>query len=230
MESQTLDAARSGAIEGIVLRYGLFYGPGNPATDDLIARVRRRGVPRVRNDQGQLPYIHLDDAVSATIAALDHGVSGGVYDIVDDRPTSFSEMVTELASVAGAPTPRTLPAWVLRLAGAVSRAPVHDAAAALERKGEAGARMGADVPELSRRIAPDDRTRGVATKNTKIRPRRTRRSERHGRQRVRTASLALFSLAYRMLGSASRLRTWCRMRGCDRQLRRRRICVRRARI
>jgi nucleoside-diphosphate-sugar epimerase len=116
MESQTLDAARSGAIEGIVLRYGLFYGPGNPATDDLIARVRRRGVPRVRNDQGQLPYIHLDDAVSATIAALDHGVSGGVYDIVDDRPTSFSEMVTELASVAGAPTPRTLPAWVLRLA------------------------------------------------------------------------------------------------------------------
>jgi nucleoside-diphosphate-sugar epimerase len=116
MESQTIDAARSGAIEGIVLRYGLFYGPGNPATVDLIARVRRRGVPRVRNDQGQLPYIHLDDTVSATVAALDHGVSGSVYDIVDDTPTSFSEMVTELAAVAGAPTPRTVPAWVLRVA------------------------------------------------------------------------------------------------------------------
>jgi nucleoside-diphosphate-sugar epimerase len=116
MESQVLDAAHRRDIEGVVLRYGLFYGPGNPATDDLIARVRKRRVPRVRNDRGQLPYIHLDDAVAATVAALDRGTSGSVYDIVDDHPTSFSEMVTELANVAGAPPPWTIPAWLLRMA------------------------------------------------------------------------------------------------------------------
>ena len=116
MESQVLDAAHRRDIEGVVLRYGLFYGPGNPATDDLIARVRKRRVPRVRNDRGQLPYIHLDDAVAATVAALDRGTSGSVYDIVDDHPTSFSGMVTELANVTGAPPPWTVPAWLLRMA------------------------------------------------------------------------------------------------------------------
>jgi len=115
METQVLDASRGGRIEGIVLRYGLFYGPGSPSTDELIALVRKRRLPRVRKDPGQLPYIHLDDAVAATIAALDHGSPGGVYDIVDDRPTSFSEMVTEMADVAGAPRPFTVPAWLPRL-------------------------------------------------------------------------------------------------------------------
>jgi hypothetical protein len=52
MESQIIAAACRRAIEGIVLRYGLFYGPGNPATAELIARVRKRRLPRVRNDRG----------------------------------------------------------------------------------------------------------------------------------------------------------------------------------
>jgi len=116
MESQAVEAARRGNIEAIVLRYGLFYGPGNPATNELIALVRKRWLPRVRNDRGQLPYIHLDDAVAATIAALEHGRSGGVYDIVDDRPASFSEMVTELADVVGARPPLTVSPWLVRLA------------------------------------------------------------------------------------------------------------------
>ena len=115
MESQILDATRDGSIEGIVLRYGLFYGPGNPATDDMIARVRRRRLPRVRHDRGQLPYIHLDDAVTATVAALDRGVPGGVYDIVDDQPASFSEMVEVMAEIANAPRPFTVPGWLPRL-------------------------------------------------------------------------------------------------------------------
>jgi len=116
MESQILAAARVDSIEGIVLRYGLFYGPGNPATDELIAMARKRWLPRVRNDGGQLPYIHVDDAVAATMAALEHGPSGSVYDIVDDHPASFSEMVTELAHVAGAPRPLTVPGWLVRVA------------------------------------------------------------------------------------------------------------------
>ena len=116
MESQVLEAARRGEIESIVLRYGLFYGPRNPATEEMIALVRRRWLPRVRNDRGQLPYIHLDDAVAATVAALERGRSGGVYDIVDDRPASFSEMVTEMAAASGARPPLTVSPWLVRLA------------------------------------------------------------------------------------------------------------------
>jgi len=115
MESQILDAARRGHIEGIVLRYGLFYGPGNPPTEEMIALVRRRRVPVVRGDRGQLPYIHLDDAVAATVAALERGSSGSAYDIVDDHPTSFSDVVAEMAQIVGAPRPFTVPAWLPRL-------------------------------------------------------------------------------------------------------------------
>jgi nucleoside-diphosphate-sugar epimerase len=115
MESQILDASRRGAIEGVVLRYGLFYGPGNPATDKMIEMIRRRMLPVVRNDQGLLPFIHLEDAVSATIAALDRAPAGSAYDIVDDHPASFSEVVVGMAQQAGAPRPFTVPLWVPRL-------------------------------------------------------------------------------------------------------------------
>jgi nucleoside-diphosphate-sugar epimerase len=115
METQILEAARRGEIEGIVLRYGLFYGPGCPATAAMVALARRRRLPMVRQDRGQLPYIHLDDAVAATVAALDHGLSARVYDVVDDRPASYSEMAEGLACAVGAPRPFTVPAWLLRL-------------------------------------------------------------------------------------------------------------------
>jgi nucleoside-diphosphate-sugar epimerase len=115
MESQILDANRSGKIEGIVLRYGLFYGPTNPSSVKMIEMVRKRRFPMIRGDHGQLPFIHLDDAVSATVAALDHGWPGSVYDIVDDRAISISEAVRVMAQSTGAPPPRTIPAWLLRL-------------------------------------------------------------------------------------------------------------------
>jgi 2-alkyl-3-oxoalkanoate reductase len=115
MESQILDAARRGDIEGIVLRYGLFYGPDNPATRELIQRLRRRRLPTIRNDRGRLPFIHLDDAASATVAALDRGSSGTIYDIVDDDPISFSMMVEELAAIAGLPRPVRVPERLLRI-------------------------------------------------------------------------------------------------------------------
>jgi nucleoside-diphosphate-sugar epimerase len=115
MESQITNAARAGSIEGIVLRYGMFYGAGNPSTQELLDLVRRRRLPAIWHDRGQLPYIHLDDAVSATVAALDRGRSGETYDIVDDRAMSFSDMVRALAAAAGAPRPFTIPAWLLRL-------------------------------------------------------------------------------------------------------------------
>lgn len=116
MESQILDAARAGAIEGIVLRYGMFYGTGNPGMREMTVLARRRRLPVIRRDRGLLPFVHLDDAVAATVAALDRGSSGAVYDIVDDHPVSFSDFVQELAANAGAPRPLAVPLWVLRLA------------------------------------------------------------------------------------------------------------------
>jgi nucleoside-diphosphate-sugar epimerase len=115
MESQITNAARAGSIEGIVLRYGMFYGAGSPSTAEIVDLVRRRRLPAIRHDGGQLPYIHLDDAVSATVAALDRGRSGETYDIVDDRAMSFSDMVRTLAAAVGAPQPFTVPAWLPRL-------------------------------------------------------------------------------------------------------------------
>jgi nucleoside-diphosphate-sugar epimerase len=115
MESQVLEADRRGLIEGIVLRYGLFYGAENPATQNMVAMARRRMLPVVRGDRSLLPVIHVADAVSATVAALDHGERGSVYEIVDDRPVSMTEIVTSLAARAGAPRPLTVPAWLPRL-------------------------------------------------------------------------------------------------------------------
>jgi nucleoside-diphosphate-sugar epimerase len=115
MESQILDASRAGHIEGVVLRYGLFYGPQNPATRQMLALVRRRMLPVARGDQSLLPCIHIDDVAAATVAALDRGAPGGIHDIVDDRPVSMTEIARALAECAGAPAPLTVPGWLPRL-------------------------------------------------------------------------------------------------------------------
>jgi nucleoside-diphosphate-sugar epimerase len=115
MEAQTLEASRSARIEGIVLRYGLFYGPATASTVQMIAMARRRMLPRIRDDRGLLPCIHVDDAAAATVKALDGGVPGTVYDIVDDRAVSYSDIVDALAKGSGAPRPLTIPAWIPRL-------------------------------------------------------------------------------------------------------------------
>ena len=115
MESQILSANQSKQIEGIVLRYGLFYGPTNPGTIKMVEMVRKRRLPTIRGDRGLLPFIHIDDVVGATMAALDRGIPGSVYDIVDDEALSLSDAVRIMAEYIGAPTPRRIPAWLFRL-------------------------------------------------------------------------------------------------------------------
>lgn len=115
METQIVEASRQGRIEGLVLRYGMWYGPANPMTQQMVAMARRRMLPVVRGDRSLLPVLHLDDAVSAAVAALDHGQPGTIYDIVDDEPVSMTEIVRELAARTGAPRPFAVPAWIPRL-------------------------------------------------------------------------------------------------------------------
>ena len=115
METQVLEATKAGAIQGVVLRYGMFYGLGTPSTDAMIEMVRKRMFPVVRADAGLLPVIHIDDAVSATVLALDAAPAGAVYEIVDDRPVSLTEIVEALAEYTGSAAPFHVPAWVPRL-------------------------------------------------------------------------------------------------------------------
>jgi nucleoside-diphosphate-sugar epimerase len=115
MEHQTLEASRAGRIEGVVLRYGLFYGPDAGSTTQMIAMAKRRLLPTIRGDRGLLSNIHVDDAAGATVAALERAPAGSIYDIVDDRPVSFSEIVEQLAAAADAPRPFAVPAWLPRL-------------------------------------------------------------------------------------------------------------------
>jgi nucleoside-diphosphate-sugar epimerase len=106
------------AANGIVLRYGGFYGPGTglePHGEQLEA-VRKRRFPVVGDGRGVWSFVHIDDAASATVAALEHG-QPGIYNIVDDDPAPVAEWLPYLAEVAGAKPPRHLPLWLARLVG-----------------------------------------------------------------------------------------------------------------
>ena len=110
-EEQVVTAAGLG---GIALRYGLFYGPG-PASDTLVDGLRRRRLPVVRHS-GVLPWVYVDDAATATVAALERGEPGTAYNITDSEPVSLTTMMTAIAEAVGAPRPRVVPGWLLTAA------------------------------------------------------------------------------------------------------------------
>jgi nucleoside-diphosphate-sugar epimerase len=114
-----LERAVLGA-DGLVLRYGYFYGPGSSiARSGAVGEdIARRRMPIVGKGGGVWSFIHVDDAADATVAALTHG-SSGAYNIVDDEPARVSEWVPALAEALGAPRPMRVPAVLARaLAGA----------------------------------------------------------------------------------------------------------------
>jgi len=103
-----------GAAEGIVLRYGGFYGPG--VSEPLLDAVRRRQVPVIGGGTGIWSFIEITDAAAATLAAVDRGAPGA-YNVVDSDPAPVAEWLPYLAEVAGAKPPLRLPAWLGRLLG-----------------------------------------------------------------------------------------------------------------
>lgn len=114
-----IDALESAVLadNGIVLRYGYFYGPGTWIAPDgsLVEDLRRRRFPIVGNGRGIWPFVHVLDAAKATVLALQHEGSD-VYNIVDDDPAPVREWAPALAATLGAPSPLHLPALVGRLA------------------------------------------------------------------------------------------------------------------
>ncbi|OKI16405.1 NAD(P)-dependent oxidoreductase [Streptomyces sp. CB03911] len=100
------------AAGGAVLRYGAFYGPG--AVDDQVELLRRRQYPLVGRATGHSSWVHLDDAASATVLAVEQRARG-VFNVVDDEPAPASEWLPYLAACAGAKRPRRVPVWLARL-------------------------------------------------------------------------------------------------------------------
>lgn len=100
------------AAGGAVLRYGGFYGAGT--NGDQIKFVRKRLLPLVGGGTGYFSWVHLDDAASATVLAVET-TAQGVFNIVDDEPAPVSEWLPHLAACAGAKPPRRIPAWLARM-------------------------------------------------------------------------------------------------------------------
>jgi nucleoside-diphosphate-sugar epimerase len=105
--------------EGLVLRYGSFYGPGtgfSRAPDAMMtAPIRKRRFPLIGGGGGVWPFVHIADAAAATAVAVERG-QPGIYNVVDDEPAPVREWLPVLASALGAKPPRRVPRWLVRLA------------------------------------------------------------------------------------------------------------------
>jgi nucleoside-diphosphate-sugar epimerase len=115
---RVLEAAVRGAegIEGVVMRYGFFYGPGTWYAPDgaLGTMIRKRRYPLIGSGEGRSSFIHVDDAVDATVRALGSSVPSGTYNITDDEPARARDWVPAAAQALGAKAPRRVPAWLAR--------------------------------------------------------------------------------------------------------------------
>jgi nucleoside-diphosphate-sugar epimerase len=110
-------AVLESGLEGVVLRYGGFYGRGTSIDEDgdHSKLVRKRRFPVGGSGRGVWSFVHIDDAAAATVAAIE-GTATGVFNVVDDDPAPAAEWIPALAQQLGAPAPRHLPGWLVRLA------------------------------------------------------------------------------------------------------------------
>jgi nucleoside-diphosphate-sugar epimerase len=112
MERHTRDACSD--LDGIILRFGLFYGP-NAGTELMASLLRRRLLPLPGGGTGVWPVIYVEDAADAIVCALTNGQPGEAYNIVDDEPVRLRDLVAEVAAAAGTPGPWSVPKSVARL-------------------------------------------------------------------------------------------------------------------
>src|SRR5262245_22024483 len=98
-------------IDGVALRFGLFYGPG--ATEYVVTMLRKRMLPAITSGHRILPWIHLDDAAAAILAAIERGRPGAAYNIVDDTAMSFANHTRAVAAAFHTPKPLSVPAAVM---------------------------------------------------------------------------------------------------------------------
>ncbi len=114
LERHTLETPR---LDGVVLRYGYFYGPRTSyARDGQFAQMtRKRQFPIVGSGTGCFSFVHVQDAAVAAIASLERGRPGSVYNVVDDEPAEMREWLPAYAEALGAKPPRHVPHLLARL-------------------------------------------------------------------------------------------------------------------
>ena len=129
----------AGPTEGVVLRYGAFYGPATSmaAGAEQFEAIRSRKFPVVGNGGGVWSFVHVADAAEATVAAVENG-GRGVYNIVDDDPAPVAKWLPALAEELGAKKPMRVPRFIGRLfageAGAVMMTDVRGASNAKAKR------------------------------------------------------------------------------------------------
>jgi nucleoside-diphosphate-sugar epimerase len=104
MEQTVLSSGEHSDTEGIVLRYGCFYGPGVPHDELFVRLAKWCALPAMTGD-GVVSWVHIDDVATATADALDRGRGGQLYNIVDDRPMSFGDYARHLSARFHRPRP-----------------------------------------------------------------------------------------------------------------------------
>jgi nucleoside-diphosphate-sugar epimerase len=117
METQVLEETEKGALEGVVLRLGLFYGPGVGSTEFMQRLLKRRMMVLPGGGRGLGSWIHVDDGAAAVVAALERAPAGAIYNVVDDEPTSMADLLGAMSRELGLPRARSIPRWMARLGG-----------------------------------------------------------------------------------------------------------------
>ena len=180
------------AIEGIVLRYGAFYGEGTSMAypdGEQVAPILGRKFPVVGDGGGVWSFVHVADAAEATVLALESDRTG-IYNVVDDAPAPVRQWLPAVAQAIGAPPPRHAPRWIARLlTGEAGVVMMTGVSGFIEHKGEAGARLAAATHQrlaVTRGERRHDEGRSPYTEKT------SEELQRHA-----------FAIAYRMLGSVA---------------------------
>jgi nucleoside-diphosphate-sugar epimerase len=119
MEEQLRAARDAGRIDAVALRIGLLYGPDVPSTRELVAQARAGRLFVPRGLAGVAPFVHIADAASAIVSAIEHPSPSFVYHVVDDRPVRMTAFLDRLAGALGARPARSIPTWLVRLAAPV---------------------------------------------------------------------------------------------------------------
>lgn len=115
LERQVLEATEQGRIEGISLRFGAFYGPG-AGLETFVDLLRARRMPLPGGGRRVLSWIHITDAATAVLAALERGRPSQAYNVVDDEPVSWRDFAGTLAAAFDTPRPWSAPTWTMRIA------------------------------------------------------------------------------------------------------------------
>ncbi|HEX3323955.1 MAG TPA: NAD(P)-dependent oxidoreductase [Solirubrobacterales bacterium] len=148
-------------IEGVVLRYGWLYGPGTYFDRDgsQTEDARKRRAPIVGKGDGTFSFVQVEDAATATVAAVERGAPG-IYNVVDDEPAPMRDWLPVFADAVGAKHPRRVPVWLARLlAGSAAAATATQLRGASNAKAKRGLNWQPSYPSWRQGFA-DPEARG----------------------------------------------------------------------